>query len=255
MSNDTRTQSNVWLVAGTWGLVMVGLVAVWISNQNISEQLAISRTSLQRQWRPYLTIRHEDHAYGFSYRLGETANHDTVSRQLDEIAITSDEYMAVRRVVYAIKRTLFYTNSGATPLRITRMLVSTLSEKEWVSEYGKSAEALVDSIVSRNLPEALETDLFILPRDSTPSRPGMGLGRTLSKSEFECARDSTHRLVLYPYTYVEYEDFFENRYNVLLVEFTIFDLTVVDDFCHRPIVTNAGIEKYRWDISTGTAAN
>ena len=66
--------------------------------------------------------------------------------------------------------------------------------------------------------------------------------------DFEAQRDSdSGEVKIYSYLYAEYEDFFDNQYNLILVYFHIYKTKIIDKVVNI-ITSKRGIEKYRWDI-------
>ena len=65
---------------------------------------------------------------------------------------------------------------------------------------------------------------------------------------FEYYRDSLKELYLYPYIFAEYEDFFGNRYNSILIYLQKFAF-IKNDSCIYPSLQMSAIEQYRWDVA------
>ena len=86
---NTRDKKTVFLVIGTWALVIVGLLNAWVMKRSYDDQLKETRKTTELTWRPFLQIGFFDPGMNVYFRLGETATTDTVIRQLDEIRLDS----------------------------------------------------------------------------------------------------------------------------------------------------------------------
>jgi hypothetical protein len=70
----------------------------------------------------------------------------------------------------------------------------------------------------------------------------------MEKSEFLSYVEKDNEVTIYPYTYIEYEDYFGNTYNLLIVDRLQFPAdTVAGKVVIDPVVA-FGREKLRWDI-------
>lgn len=239
-----------YLVWGTWALVIVSLISMFLVRRDNGKQLAELQKSTEMQWRPYLSIEERAPAsIGFGYRLGESAESDTTVRALDSLAVSDVAYFAVKYIGYDFFRTLVLRNFGTTPLRVTKMLASTLSQYEWSQVYKKSTEDLASHIYMTRDFSPLQTDIIIMPRDSFTTDKPKGLPRRLPKSEFESQLKKDSQIVIYPYAFVEYEDFFNHRYNVMLVDFVIVKFRLQSGYLREDTtLSHAGIERIRWDL-------
>ena len=56
------------------------------------------------------------------------------------------------------------------------------------------------------------------------------------------------RVILYPYTYVEYEDFFGGKYSTILVQYMSIEVDTANNIAILARSAQPGIEKYRWDV-------
>lgn len=238
---------NLSLVAITFLLVLVTAYGVHKTTEKLQGQLQEARRATKLDWRPFLTINYDDSSWVtyFGYRLSDINKRGTIDKHITRLSINNPEYLAVHHFIHELRRDFSLTNMGATPLRITRAIHSTLNEREWAEKYDKSEESLVRDLIVQSS-SFLETDVVILP-DSSFSLEGKGSSGQISKEQFDSILTDSKKLLLYPYTYVEYEDFFKNKYNLLYIQFHFYAIKVTDG-----IVTvnssGGGVEKYRWDV-------
>ena len=73
--------------------------------------------------------------------------------------------------------------------------------------------------------------------------------KTIKTEVFERIRDNSHRLVVYPYSYLEYKDFKGKRHNALFMEYLVLNIDSLNGYA-RSITDRAGIELWRWDVDT-----
>lgn len=248
MGGKILDKATLFLVLGTWGLVIISSISTALLKCDSEKQLREAKKATELTWRPFLIIEYNEPQYGMSFRLGETAEEDTLIRGFEEISLDSPEYLAVKTVGYVSRRKTCYKNTGATPLRITHELVSTISQFQWEQTYSKSPEKLINDIHTFSEYKSLETDVIIMPADSSVSNKFKGISRRMDKKLFEqyIFKDST--VILYPYIYVEYEDLFNHKYNAFLIENLILKFNIQNNIIGEPEPPMGKIEKYRWDI-------
>jgi len=166
---------------------------------------------------------------------------------IEEIEISSREYLAVQRLFIDLKRTLQLQNKGLTPLRVTKWIPSTLYLEEWEEIYNKSVEKLV--VTLRTLPDidTMLVDIVVFPggfEEFSEKR----VKRSMPIDVFHTHRDGDKKLTLYPYIYVEYEDINRKRYNLIVMHHAVFDIVIEDNKVSIVGPVAAGLEKYRWDV-------
>jgi len=243
-SNTQLLRINRGLLFATWFMAIVTAIGVLWGQCNVQEQLNLSKSGLRMQWRPYLDIDILGYSGAMGFTVGESSETDSIVIPIESLSVDSLAYLAVRRFKYTILREMVWHNTGNISLNITHVLPSTLSEEEWTKQYHKSHLELVKAI--RRFPEwrPNEIDFLIKPRDSIVRSPG-GFGRFMPKQLFETFR-LNKKLILYPYTFVEYEDNRGNIYNTLLIHHIILNLrTDSGRVVAEPEVV--GVEKYRFD--------
>lgn len=246
-SNPAGSKLNTWLVLATWALVGVGFVGAGLSYWGYSNLIDEQQRSTEMQWRPYLNLVQLPGEPQFAYFLGDTDTSAFNRQSIDSIKLGSSEYFAVRRIAYLIPRLANLYNSGKTPLRIITSVTSVLSQREWIGLHGKSYERLIDQLNSPGTIDTLHTDYVLLPGDSTPENAVFGIRRTMFKEEWGEYVDSG-RMVVYPYLYIEYEDFFEHQYSAVQILCMQATIQVIDSV---PVFTwsdQIGVERYRWDV-------
>jgi len=269
MNQNTETKSQKttkWLVIGTWALVAASLFGSWLIYDSYKDQLKEMRRSseliydsykdqleeMRRStdlaWRPYLHLEHiYSDTLGFSYKLGESEETDTINVRLDSIPLSSRQYLAVRRISYKISRKVYCKNNGSMPMRLKCVMPSTICKNEW-EDMGKLPEKLVEKVRDLEELKNYETDVIIFAGDEFTTEDFRGFPRTLSKELFEKYLYNDSEIVLYPYTYVEYEDFFGVEYNVLYIDHTIIGLDIIDDIVCIEGSSKIGLERFRWDV-------
>ena len=244
---DARTKLTKGLVRGTWGLVFVGLIAAGFSLWGYSRLINEQQKSTEMEWRPYLHVMQSPATPRFKYLIGETDTSPSEVADIDSIKLGSTEYFAVRKIKYMVPRINTLYNGGKTPLRVKTSVSSILSLHEWTNLLGKSYEHLIDTLKTPGTVDTLLTDYVLLPGDSTTQEITRGMRRIMDKKEWHRYIDGSS-IVLYPYLYVEYEDFFQHQYNALLIQCVMGKIEVQDSI---PVFTwddMHSVERYRWDI-------
>ncbi|GEM_PF-2222429 len=245
---DARTKLTKSLVRVTWALVIVGLIGAGLAYWGYRGLIKEQKKSTEMEWRPYCHIVQAPASAGFQYYLGDSVAIDNVPRSIDSIPLGSTEYMAVRRIGFLVPRLGIFINIGKTPLRIKTSVASILSQREWVEKHGKDYEHLIQTLKLPGTIDTLHTDFVLLPGDSSEPAPQLGYRRYMSKDEWHQYVYSDSSIVLYPYQYVEYEDFFGHQYNALLIQYLKADIEIIDSIPVFSWSDKPGVERYRWDI-------
>ncbi len=237
------------LATGTWALVLATLWMAQMTGQAMEDQVSELKKATELQWRPYLNIEHPYVRHDFIYTTGADWSSDTVGLGIDTIPFGSPLYNGVQRVRYSATRRARFWNSGLTPARITHMVSSVISKKEWFEKYGKSVAALVDTLYAQDEVKLWSTDYIVLP-DSTVDMPLQeGLVRSMLKEDFEDYVRTDSMVITYPYTYVVYEDFFGHEYNAIYIQHLIQSVSLIAD---TPLFADTTVrtclEQYRWDV-------
>jgi hypothetical protein len=125
-----------------------------------------------------------------------------------------------------------------------------LTERFWLQECDKNLHTLLDTILDRADYDTLETDVVLgagnplgLQTDS------LSIGqRAISLHEIQESLKSGE-MVQYFYVYCDYQSYWDDVFNTLLVVHTI-DSVWLDDQDHLQHAPKkpAVVEKYRWDI-------
>ena len=238
----------VMLVAGTWLLVAASIWIAMETRSGLGDQVSAMNESTALAWRPYVQLEQEDHQFVMVYLTGIDEKSDTLGLDIEKTSFESPEYYGVTRVRYAVPRSLSIWNSGQSPAWITGKAISVLSEEDWVEKYDKSVQALRDSLRSHEALSMQNVDLIIQPDDTIKFAPDIRTARNMQKHEFKTLVRTKSRIVLYPYSYVEYRDFRGNEYNLLYVEFMITPTTLVDNTPQFGDTSKVGLEQYRWDV-------
>lgn len=234
----------------TLALAILAFGSLLVSRCYMESQVDEMRRATDLTWRPYANIvRDMDQTPMIGYLIGNAS--DRATRPVDSVIIGSDAYKARSKVVMNCLRDVIIWNSGKTPLWLRSRVSAILREEEWLKKYDKSPEKMIADIASWPVARPFETDFVIRPSDTSVITPDMGglIPRSMEVAEFETARDSTHRLVLYPYTYIQYEDYRGNRYNLLQVSFFTLNVDTANSRC-RVVKDRLGDEVYRWDVET-----
>lgn len=251
MANDNNRKERdwpKWIVFGTWALVVASLISTWYVKGSMDAQVVELKKATELEWRPYLNIELVDKAYTVEYRLGDSDEADTVFAALDQIGVSSNEFLAVRYLSYYISRKITFGNTGKTPLYIRRIVPSAMSESEWVQDYQEDPELLVKALLEDSTSGRLDVDVVVLPNETIASDTRMGTYRRMNKEEFIGSLKTNDTIIFYPYTFVEYEDFFTNKYNLLVIELSIAPMKIVNDKVLFPRAIANNRITYMWDV-------
>jgi hypothetical protein len=241
------------LVQGTWCLVIVSLLALAVTAYFYSQQLVEVRKTTELAWRPFLHLREDTTKEALKvvrvwHNQLESTEKETQSGQ--EIPVCGERFSSIDKFVIEIEWNYVYSNIGRTPLVFTRSVVSALTVDQWVNQFDTSCEKLVTRIRQDNLLRQYRTDVPILPSDSfVPSGNPRKVSLEVEKLTLSRWATKDSRIVLYPFSYVEYTDFFGHTYDALLINHVVQKLQV--DSCSARLIPMLtwGIERYRWDIS------
>jgi len=237
------------LVLATWVLVGVTFWGVWDASKTNKSQLAEMRKATELQYRPYLDILHsykEPLQFNDIFHWIEKDNDTESMRKIDffETKINNPD---LDKFSYELQRKIDYVNYGLMPLRIKRGLISAISKKEWEEDFNKSYVELVRYI--RSLPALTEpeTDIIVQAKNNYLTKNYTSFERRMEIFTFRNYLTNDKQIVLYPYTYVEYEDFFGKQYNSILIELLIFKLNVDNDVV-IPSLKMGAVERFRRDV-------
>lgn len=120
-------------------------------------------------------------------------------------------------------------------------------KSKWADKMGKSIPKLVDS--RRNLEEfeLNQTDIVIMPDTNFTSEIISTYPRTMTIRELLDFSKKIDTLILYPSTYIEYEDYRGQKYDAIRLNYIVLDVNFSNGFFKiNPL--HGGIEKYAWDI-------
>ncbi len=234
----------------TMALVIVSICNMNKAQKNSDRVISEMQRATELQWRPYLHLYHIPDAWDIVFLAGDSLANIQGGVILEDIPLDSLEYFSIKGLGYDTRRSVAYINTGATPLRIKRVIVSAMSETEWKNKYSKSIETLVSALAKDSIGiDTLETDIVVLPDSSHTSASSKVIRRRMPIDEFLDYLNHNNTLVLYPFTYIEYEDIFkQHEYNSILIEYAIFPIGINKN---RAVVGHAGsrgTEKYRWDV-------
>ena len=260
-TDNTNWTNRNWLkIAGVVASPLIAIVAILgliLTQINVAKQLEHAKNATQLQWRPYLNIEHiSPRGYSFEYLLTGPETGDTLIRKLSDINIESDGYRAVSAIRHHFTRKIRYSNTGATPLRVTHIVSTTISQDDWLNHYEKDLSKLVAALrKSENFGLQLETDITVKPGGSVDGSSPLGEFGVVSKTYWTTNVQQNHNIVLYPVTYVEYEDFFDNTYDVVNMEFLRVSLPIRDGIVvdADTLALTPGTERYRWDVAVGSS--
>lgn len=250
--SDKFFHGNLGLVIGTWVLVLGSLLSTWLVKNSMDEQVSELKKATELQWRPFLHIEHIERKYHLRYSLGANFSTSTVSKSFDSLKISSTEFMAVRDVEYVVPSRVRLHNLGTTPLNIFFFAKGSMTKKEWFNDLGRSPEKLVSTYFPK--PKNYESDtsridIVILP-DSSKKTPEYYSPKKIDIKSFMKLLKEEKEVILYNITYIEYEDFYNNSYNTLLVEHIRIPLSVENELVKFGDSLLSYIhEVYRWDIS------
>ncbi len=217
MVDGKIAKPNTWLVWGTWMLVIISGISVWITKSKMEDQVGEIRKSTERQWRPSAVLYSDSYEFDSWYLAGETEDIKSMIRlPLSEVKLGSSKWFGVKYFSFVTPRKLWLKNLGESPLRITNRVFSAISQEEWKVYYEKSAERLLERIMPELSPPEIET--IVLPGDSL-FFDEKAIMRQVLKVVFE-SHVADGSIVVYPYSYIEYENVFDathKKYNVILL--------------------------------------
>lgn len=233
------------MLFATWIIAASSIAATLISLIYYQKQVDEMKKATKMEWRPYLNISYFNLKAEFQpiINILDSAGLSLVTSipvdYLDLASNTSPGFVIAYRLKFA--------NNGKIPLRIIRRASILMDSNTWIEKYKKSEEELVrDGINSSN--NSIEPIDVIVNNDtafySDENRP-IVYRKTLQEFKQRINSDSSY--TLYLATYCEYEDFLKNKYNVLLMEHYIYNISISKNIL-KCILVQRGIEKYRWDI-------
>lgn len=252
------------LVGGTWALVIVGMVTMYLTHSRMKEQVQIMKDqnraflNVSNQGiRPFALLTVENGGgHGLSFRIGPVDTVDGVvkvdSRAVESVTVGSDAWKA-RTVVNIGFDSLIIgiRNTGRTPLYVTGFGINAARRYEWIDSLSKSVDGLCREAASLSSFSLLETDYIVLP-DSVKSYRPLSVRRTMPVSLYDSYCDSSEMLPFYPYVYLQYKDPWDNKYDVILMMVSTFAISTTTnpqgDSVTRYEVTGIFTEKLRWDI-------
>lgn len=236
------------LVVGTWALVYTSILNTNSVKDAMDEQVEELRKSTQLQWRPYLHLKQTAPIVKLSFGVINQSETAILLKSLQSLNLSSNEFVAVESFHYSIPTSVTYYNSGATPLNITLSFKTLLTKNEWFNTFDKSPEKFVSSIPNNQNIEKDIVDLVILP-DSSFSSTKDKFTASIDINEFLDLLKHDSEIVLYNCTYIEYEDFFENRYNALMIRHIKVPLKIENGIVHyKEKASPLMLEVYRWDV-------
>lgn len=247
--NEKLSLGTLFLVLGTWALVIVTLYSTCMVKKSYENQNYELQKATKLQWRPFLNIMHSNQNITLNFNHGESFESDTISSLFSETPLSSPQYISVQSVRFHATRNITYINTGSTPLHINAVLSSALSQDEWENKYHESVEEMVNDIRNYEEFKSYETDVIINPSDTFYSDTKRGFVRRMPISKFEKYLAIDSNTVFYPYTYVEYSDYFGNSYNTFLMQALIVSFGVMGDTLK--LLESGGepiLERYRWDV-------
>lgn len=93
-----------------------------------------------------------------------------------------------------------------------------------------------------------DVDIVILADSSWVSKHH-GFNRKVEIDKFiSDVTDEDSCLVIYPYTYIEYSDPYDNVYNAILIEHCKLRFTKDNDIYHAGDTMVIGMERMKWDV-------
>ncbi len=218
------------------------------TDSNMKQQTAELKRATELQWRPFLNLTWMPETYYLGW-LGDgqrPKEGDSVMIQhLNTIKLKTPEYESQDSLYGLLRLDITYHNTGKTPLRIVRKAARAFGSSDWVTVYEMSPEKLVADMLDGTM---LDVDRIIGPDSAGPSTP-LIRHIVVDKRLFEKALLNKKNLVLYTAAFIEYEDPFENQYNVLLVNFWRRGFVIRENAAdYESDEWQTGLERMRWDV-------
>jgi hypothetical protein len=234
--------SQVAIVLGTWVIALVSLFSSCSVKDYMHKQIEEMKRSTNLQYRPFASVVTEERTCSINYKFRD------YSKSIEEVEIGSPEYDSAIFVSIDYERQVTLENKGSTPLWLkSKVLASAMLENEWLKKYNGSEYVLIDSIRAGSYYDTVDVDIVIEPGGSDPFSSAV-IPKFMSVEQLEHIRDGDHRLVLYPYVYFEYKDFTEHIYNIIRIDYVIFNISAIENKAHIKTTQELGKKRLAWDI-------
>ncbi len=246
----------------TWALVLItllsniGMLCIYLEQTaNMKESnrmtqsaveitgqsLELSKETFYQQWRPYMHLELDSFAVNLFVRLP-----DKTRRQLDTLYIESKGKLKSCNIDMGAQFLSTAKNDSKQPIIIRATIAGMITQGGWEDKCLKSIEALFDSTIHSEPITRNDVDVVILP-DSTDHRPRLftyGIDWPEFRDHIE--RDTAY--CVYVFQFIEYQDIFNNVYNVAVLMHAKFEFDRVGDKLIAKQGYLTGIEKYVCDI-------
>lgn len=237
-----------WMIIGTWVIAISTLVSVFITSNKMEQQVDELKKSNDLEWRPKLYVDHLKESYNFWYILMDKNKVDTITIAFDSMNINKSEFLNVEYLSAKFLRDVKLKNKGKLPLFVKSIVSSTITDYEWEQNYYKDPKRLVQHLIRSIEKNTIDRD-FIIEPDSFKVLNGLGYGRTIPKDKFLSRLKSKDSFIFYTYTYVQYEDVFENKYDCIYMLAGTFNFDIIGDYIHvSDTIRNVYLEKFQWDV-------
>ncbi len=225
-------------------MLVLAIITAAYTAYYMDEQVDEMKKATMLEWRPYLHLDYTTVNFAFAYNMINDTSNTPIYRQFKTIDVTSDVFRGVEKITIHHANTRQYRNSGKTPLRLTKQRNKCITQEVWDNHYNKSLRKLVQDINNGLGYDSLQTDVPIFP-DSIKTFDENKTGIVDLEKKFVYEKEWS--IVLYPYTYVEYEDFFGNKFNAISMHYVKIDFFVKDNYLFNSD-PEVGVEQYRWDV-------
>jgi len=248
-NQDNFTEKNLRnqkrLVIATWVIAFVTLVGIGATTYFMHQNVRVMREGIILDYRPFANIKKfNEWKIAVGYQIGKKDFDDI--RDISDVTFDSDAYKAINSVLFYTKQKIRIDNVGKTPMWLKESVTSMLFKNEWDSVYEKSPEALIKSLIESEVMCPNETDL-VIDADSFFESSHKYLSKEMDIKDFEFIRDSTHNLIVYPFTVINYNDFQGNEYYSITINYVVIQLGSSNDRGNIK-VDKYGLEAYRWDV-------
>ncbi len=248
-SKSNRSNS-LWVIIPTWIIACAAIVTSITTTYFMNKQSDEMKRATDLAWRPYCNIITADTlTFNLTYQYTDPISLKPTKSSIKNWPIDTMQVNDTSKVRALIEISFVprFDNFGKLPLWLNSLYFSTARYSEWSIEMKKNPSKLIESFREQDVFLLNETDNVVLPDSNFTSKVTGSIGRTISFKELISLASIDSSLFLYPYTYIEYQDFKGRTFDAIRVYFLKIKIdTVGGRFSYH--ILDFGKEKYAWDI-------
>jgi len=242
-----------WLLIATLVIAASAILATLasiatavISGVYYQKQVTEMQRATKLEWRPYLDLEYTDREFSSYYLFNVKGTDSLMAVTTDQIATSDSALRKANSLLFKQNFRVKYYNRGRTPLRIKSHSKGMLTSEQWSDVYHKSNDILLDSVAVQSKDSKLNMD-YVVPADTSVLSSNINsLYLPILEGHLDLA-SIPKEIVVYIYSFVEYEDYFGNEYNLLRIEYNVYLQSIDGERLHFEY-SKTGIERHRWDI-------